>query len=61
MNRKSLYWQIPLLLFLIAGTFFIARQRLNETEAVAYQHNEGFVFGTVYSLNNFLDLRQNLG
>ncbi len=56
MNRKSLYWQIPLLLFLIAGTFFIARQRLNETEAVAYQHNEGFVFGTVYSLTYQSDL-----
>ena len=29
-NKKSLYWQVPLLVFLIVGTFYIARQNRNE-------------------------------
>ena len=51
-KKKSLYWQVPLLAFLIVGTFFIARQNRKETLAEqqqnAYQQDEGFIFGTVY-------------
>ncbi len=56
MKGKKLYWQIPLLLLLVVGTFFIARQRNAESQqqtaaaASVYQHDEGFVFGTVYSI-----------
>ena len=51
MNRKSLYWQIPFLVLLIAGTVFIARQNRRATEGLAvFQHEEGLVFGTVYHL-----------
>ena len=44
-KKKQLYWQIPLLMVLIAGTFFIAQQ--NKTQ---FQHDSGFVFGTVYNI-----------
>lgn len=66
MKRKNLYWQIPLLVLLVVGTFFIARERRNETEnelkkekqkdakaqaqAAGYQHDEGMIFGTLYSI-----------
>jgi len=50
MNRKSLVWKLPLLLFLIVGTLFIARQQRQAAAQASYQHNEGFVFGTIYSL-----------
>lgn len=50
MKKKSLYWQIPFLLLLIVGTWFIARQQRAASEPVGYQHDEGFVFGTVYSI-----------
>ena len=50
MKKKSLYWQIPFLLLLIAGTWFIARQQRAASGPVGYQHDEGFVFGTVYSI-----------
>ena len=51
MKRKSLYWQIPFLLLLIAGTFYIARQNnKTDAQASAYQHEEGMIFGTFYSL-----------
>ena len=50
MKKKSLYWQIPFLLLLIAGTWFIARQQRAASEPAVYQHDEGFVFGTVYSI-----------
>ena len=50
-KKKKLVWQIPLSVLLVAGTFFIARQRSNEAnEATAFQHNEGFVFSTTYSI-----------
>ncbi|MCR4957934.1 MAG: FAD:protein FMN transferase [Prevotella sp.] len=54
-NKKSLYWQIPLLVLLIAGTFYIARQnrleRLAEQQQqYAYQHDKGQAFGTFYSV-----------
>ncbi len=50
MKKKSLYWQIPFLLLLIAGTWFIAHQQRAASELAGYQHDEGFVFGTVYSI-----------
>ena len=50
MKKKSLYWQIPFLLLLIVGTWFIARQQRAASEPAVYQHDEGFVFGTVYSI-----------
>ena len=45
MKAKKLWWQLPLLLFLIGGTMFIIRQQ----RSVPYQKNSGFIFGTVYS------------
>ena len=50
-KHGSLYWQLPLLVLLIVGTWFIARQEHggNSTGNTVYQHDEGFVFGTVYS------------
>lgn len=45
MKGKKLWWQLPLLLFLIGGTMFIIRQQ----RSVPYQKNSGFIFGTVYS------------
>ncbi|MCR5131038.1 MAG: FAD:protein FMN transferase [Prevotella sp.] len=45
MSRK-LIWQIPLLLFLIAGTIFIARQERTKP----YQRNQGKIFGTFYHI-----------
>ena len=51
MKRKSLYWQIPFLLLLIVGTIFVARQNKEAAaKETAYQHEEGMVFGTFYSL-----------
>ncbi len=50
MKKKSLYWQIPFLLLLIVGTWFIAHQQRAASEPAGYQHDEGFVFGTVYSI-----------
>lgn len=47
MKKKSLYWQVPLLLLLIAGTLFIAR----EQQSAPYQHHSGLIFGTVYNIS----------
>lgn len=47
MNRKKkLVWQLPALLLLILGTVYIVRQQ----RSMPYQHNEGMVFGTFYSV-----------
>ncbi|MCM1078013.1 MAG: FAD:protein FMN transferase [Bacteroidales bacterium] len=47
MNRKKrLAWQLPALLILIIGTVIVARQQ----QAMPYQHDEGMVFGTFYSI-----------
>jgi len=43
--RRKLIWQIPLLLFLIAGTIYIARQ-----EQSKFQRNTGSTFGTFYHI-----------
>ncbi len=44
--KKRLLWQIPFLLFLIIGSVFIIRQQ----HSLPYQHDEGFIFGTVYHI-----------
>lgn len=50
-QRKRLLWQVPFLLMLIAGTWFVARQQHSETAAVTtYQHDEGTIFGTFYNI-----------
>ena len=46
MNKKKLIWQIPFLLFLIIGSYIIIHKNSYPT----YQHDEGFVFGTVYHI-----------
>lgn len=46
MNKKKLIWQIPFLVLLIVGTVLIIRQQQN----TPYQHNQGFIFGTVYNV-----------
>ena len=58
MKRKSLYWQLPLLLLLIVGTIYIALQQRRENAAQAsatFQHDEGLIFGTVYRLTYAAD------
>lgn len=46
-RRRNLLWQVPFLLFLIAGTVFIVRQQ----RSVPYQKDQGFVFGTIYHVS----------
>ena len=41
---KKIYIQAAFLLFLVVGTILIIRQQ----QDMPYQHNEGFIFGTVY-------------
>lgn len=41
---KKIYIQAVFLLFLVVGTILIIRQQ----QDMPYQHNEGFIFGTVY-------------
>ncbi|MBM6993214.1 MAG: FAD:protein FMN transferase [Prevotella sp.] len=43
-KRKIKLWQVLFLAILIVGTIFIIRQQRN----MPYQHDEGFIFGTVY-------------
>ena len=45
-RKKKLMWQLPFLALLIVGTVLIIRQQ----QSMPYQHNKGFVFGTVYSV-----------
>lgn len=45
-KRKRLFWQVPFLLALIAGTVYIIRQQ----QSMPYQHDSGFIFGTVYNI-----------
>ena len=45
-QKKRLMWQVPFLLLLVVGTVLIIRQQ----RSMPYQHDEGFVFGTVYSV-----------
>ena len=46
MRKKKLWWQLPLLVLLVAGTVFTVRQQ----HVMPYQKNTGFVFGTVYNV-----------
>ena len=45
-QKKRLFWQVPLLIFLIVGTVLIIRQQQSEP----YHHDRGFVFGTIYNV-----------
>jgi len=45
-RKKQLRWQLPFLVLLVIGTILIVRQQ----QSMPYQHNTGFVFGTVYSI-----------
>jgi len=45
-QKKRLLWQVPFLALLIVGTVLIIRQQ----QSMPYQYDEGFVFGTVYSI-----------
>ena len=51
MNKKRLIWQIPFLLFLVIGTVIIIKQQKN----INYQHDEGFIFGTIYHITYHSD------
>lgn len=46
MNKKKIIWQLPFLVLLIIGTTWIIRQQHN----TPYQHDEGFIFGTIYHI-----------
>ena len=45
-QKNKLMWQVPFLVLLIIGTVLIIRQQQSEP----YQHNKGFVFGTIYNV-----------
>lgn len=45
-SKKKLILQSAFLLFLIIGTFIIVRQQ----RTMPYQHDTGFVFGTIYNI-----------
>lgn len=45
-RKKQLRWQLPFLVLLVIGTILIVRQQ----QSMPYQHNTGFVFGTVYNI-----------
>lgn len=44
MKNKKLIWQVPFLICLILGTVLVIRQQ----QSMPYQHDTGFIFGTVY-------------
>ncbi|MBQ6653733.1 MAG: FAD:protein FMN transferase [Prevotella sp.] len=46
MTRKSLFWQLPLLILLIIGTIYIIKNEQNKP----YLHTEGNIFGTTYHI-----------
>jgi thiamine biosynthesis lipoprotein len=43
-KKKKLIWQVPFLILLIVGSVIIIRQQ----HSIPYQHDEGFIFGTIY-------------
>ena len=45
-RRLQLWWQIPLAVLLVVGTFLIAR----EQHSAPYQRCSGMIFGTVYNI-----------
>ena len=46
MNYKLKMWQLAFLAFLVVGTVLVIRQQ----RSAPYQHDTGFVFGTVYNI-----------
>jgi len=44
--KRKLLWQLPFLAFLVVGTILIVRQQ----RSMPYQHDSGFIFGTVYNI-----------
>jgi thiamine biosynthesis lipoprotein len=46
-KKKKRIWQVAFLALLIIGTVVIIRQQRN----MPYQHDEGFIFGTVYHVS----------
>ena len=46
MKNKKLIWQVPFLIVLVIATVYIIRQQ----HVTPYQHDEGFVFGTIYHI-----------
>ena len=44
--KKRLFWQVPFLLVLLIGSIVIIGQQ----RSTPYQHNSGFIFGTVYHI-----------
>ncbi|MGI6242847.1 MAG: FAD:protein FMN transferase [Prevotella sp.] len=56
-NKKRI-WQVSFLALLIIGTVIIIKQQRN----LPYQHNEGFIFGTVYHVTyqHDRDLQKNI-
>ena len=46
MKNKKLFWQVPFLVILVVATIWIIRQQ----HVTPYQHDEGFIFGTVYHI-----------
>lgn len=56
--KKKLIWQMPFLLFLIIGTILIIRHQ----HQIPYQHDSGFIFGTVYNITyqNDSDINQKI-
>lgn len=45
-SKRSLAWQLPALVILIAGTLIVARQQ----KTMPYQTDRGMVFGTFYNI-----------
>ena len=45
-RKKKLWWQVPLLLFLVLGTLYIAFKR----QTAPYHMDSGLIFGTVYNI-----------
>ena len=46
MKNKKLIWQVPFLVILVVATIWIIRQQ----HVTPYQHDEGFIFGTIYHI-----------
>lgn len=44
-NKRKLYWQLPFLVLLIAGTIYAIR---TQSDNIPFQQEEGAVFGTFY-------------
>ena len=56
-TNKKLLWQMPFLLLLIIGTVLVVRHQHD----APYQHDTGFIFGTVYNITYQSDADLNGG